>query len=100
MQALAQVYGERVVEFNTASKARMAPATDAFYAAVAKNELVWDGNQTLRTHILSAVARRTPVGDVISKDARLPVHIDAAVSAILAHEAARQVLPPVPVAIW
>ena len=92
LQRLAEVYGEdKVVEFATNHAGRMAPATDAFRTAVVTGEMTWDGNPVLRAHILSAVAKQTPVGDVIVKDARKPQHIDAAVSVILAKEGARTV---------
>ena len=67
----------------------MAPATDAFYQAVIKRELVWDGSPVMRAHIISAVAKQTQLGQVLVKDARHPQLIDAAIAAILAYEAAQ-----------
>ena len=93
LAALAQRYGDRVQEWNTASPTRMGPPTDATYQAIAKREVTWDGNPRLRAHVLSAVARTTGAGDVIQKDARRPQKIDLAVAAILAYEAGR-IVPP------
>jgi hypothetical protein len=45
------------------------------------------------------VAKQTPVGDVITKDARRPQYIDLAVASILAKEAARTVEVMTP-AVW
>ena len=89
LQLLAQKYGDRVQELNTASAVRMGPATDALMTAVRKRDVAWDGTEALRVHILAAVAKRTQAGDVIVKDARHPQPIDIAVAAILAHEAGR-----------
>ena len=98
---LAEKYGEeRVVEFATNAPSRMAPATDAFRTAAVTSQLVWDGNPAFRSHVLSAVAKQTPVGDVIVKDARKPQFIDIAIAAILSKEAARTAEQlPVPV-VW
>lgn len=90
LQTWAAAYGEdRVVEWNTAAPARMGPATDAFVQAVYKRELLTDGSQTLRAHALAAIAKTTPQGAVIVKDARKPMLVDAAVAAIAAYEAGR-----------
>lgn len=98
LEQLEAVYGDRIVSYNTASAQRMAPAADAFREDVRSGSVIWDGNQALREHLLSAVAKRTAGGDVLIKDARRPQHIDLAVAAVLAHEAARLYEPaPVPV---
>lgn len=90
LQELAKKYGEdRVVEFNTARAARMAPATNGLYQAVLSRSIHPDGSSALRSHMLAAVAKRTADGDVIVKDARRPQRIDLAVAAIIAHEAER-----------
>jgi phage terminase large subunit-like protein len=101
LQELAARLGaERVLEYNTASVQRMGPAADAFMASVLTRQLAWDGTPELRAHVLNAVARRTPAGDVIARDARRPRDTDLAIAAILAHEASRtQELPPEP-AVW
>jgi phage terminase large subunit-like protein len=65
----------------------MAVATDRTYTAIKKGELAWDGSPELRAHMLSCVAERTPMGDVVRKDARHPMLIDLAVASILAVEA-------------
>jgi phage terminase large subunit-like protein len=91
LQEWAEEWGEdRVLEWNSAHPARMGPAADAFRTAVMAGELAWDGHQAMRSHILSAVAKVTPAGDVIVKDARHPQYIDLAVAAILAREGARE----------
>lgn len=89
LQELALRYGDRVQQWNTASVTRMAPATDAFRAAVQKRDLAWDGTPALGVHVLAAVAKLTQAGEVIIKDARYPQPIDLAIAAILAHEAGR-----------
>lgn len=91
MQQLAEKVAdeELLLEWNTASAARMAPASDAFLAAVLKEELCHDGDARLRAHMLNAVAKRTAQGDVIARDARRPRDTDLATAAILAYEAAR-----------
>lgn len=94
IEALTQRYGDRVMQWNTAAPARMGPASDAFMAAVRQRAISTDGSPALRSAVLSAVAKRTTAGDVIVKDARKPAHIDAAIAAILAHEAGRTAPPP------
>jgi len=91
---------ERVIEWNTASIARMGPASDAFLAAALKGELAHDGTPELTAHVLSAVAKRTAAGDVIARDARKPRDTDLAVAAILAYEAGRTWVPAVAPAIY
>lgn len=94
IQELAERLGEdRVIEYNTASVARMGPASDAFLAAAIKGELAHDGTPALTAHMLNAVARRTAAGDVIARDARRPQDTDLAVAAILAYEAGRTWTP-------
>ena len=73
---------------------------DAFYAAVAKRELTWDGTAILRQHVVDAIAKQTPVGAVITKDARRPQHIDVLTAAILAHEAHRTLDQGILRALW
>jgi phage terminase large subunit-like protein len=80
-------YGDRIVEFPTFARSRMAAATDRLYASIQKGELRTDGNPDLRAHALSAVAEMTPMGEVVRKDARKPSLIDLLVAGILAHEA-------------
>lgn len=90
LQELAERLGpELVLEWNTASVSRMAPASDAFLAAVLQRQLTWDGTDALRAHMLNAVSKRTAAGDIIARDARRPRDTDLATAAILAYEAAR-----------
>lgn len=82
-------HGGRVVEWNTAHAGRMAPATDRVYAAVSTGALSHDGDPTLREHMSNAVAKSTPMGDLIHKDKRSSnKKIDAAVAAIVAYDRA------------
>lgn len=79
----------RVVEFNTGAAQRMAPATDRLYQAVVTGAVSHDGNERLAVHLGNAVAKPTPLGDLVrkeKKDSRRK--IDAAVAAIVAHERA------------
>lgn len=83
-------HGERrVVEWNTAHAARMAPATDRLYQAVVTKSVAHDGDSRLAAHVAHCVAKRTPMGDLVSKDKRgSPRKIDAAVAAIVAYDRA------------
>ena len=86
----AKRHGERrVVEYNTAYASRMAPATDRLYQAVVTKAVTHDGDSRLAAHIAHCVAKRTPMGDLVSKDKRgSPRKIDAAVAAIVAFDRA------------
>ena len=86
LESWAKRHGERrVVEWNTAHAQRMAPATDRFYATVIDRTLTHDGDARLAAHLAHAIAKRTPMGDLISKDKKSsPRKIDAAVAAIVA----------------
>ena len=86
IEAWAARFGERrVLQWNTAYAARMAPATDRFYAAVTTGALTHDGDEDLAAHLGNAVAKSTAQGDLIAKDKRgSPRKIDAAVAAIVA----------------
>lgn len=86
LETWAKRHGERrVVEWNTALAARMAPATDRFYSAVIDRTLTHDPDPRLAAHLAHAIAKRTPMGDLIAKDKRnSPRKIDAAVAAIVA----------------
>jgi phage terminase large subunit-like protein len=82
-------HGARVVEWNTAHAGRMAPATDRMYVAISQARMTHDGNDVLATHMGNAIAKRTPMGDLVSKDKRLSKRkIDACVAAIVAHDRA------------
>lgn len=90
IEAWAKRHGERrVVEWNTAHAARMAPATDRLYQAVVSRAVTHDGDPRLAAHIAHCIAKRTPAGDLVSKDKRgSPRKIDAAVAAIVAYDRA------------
>lgn len=90
IEAWAKRHGEsRVIEWNTAAAQRMAPATDRLYQAVITKTMTHDGDDALAAHIAHCVARRTPMGDLVSKDKRgSPRKIDAAVAAIVAFDRA------------
>ncbi len=90
IEAWAKQHGERrVLEWNTAHAQRMAPATDRLYQAVATRQVSHDGDGRLAAHVAHCVAKRTPMGDLVSKDKRgSPRKIDAAVAAIVAYDRA------------
>jgi len=90
IEAWANRYGEkRVLEWNTAAAQRMAPATDRLYQAVMTKTVTHDGDERLSSHIEHCVAKRTPMGDLVSKDKKgSPRKIDAAVAAIVAYDRA------------
>lgn len=86
IESWAERHGERrVVEYNTAHAGRMAPATDRMYADAADGKFSHDGDPRLAAHIAHCVAKRTPQGDLVSKDKKGSTRkIDAAVAAIVA----------------
>ena len=90
IEAWAKRFGSnRVLEWNTANAQRMAPATDRLYQSVTEQTITHDADATLRAHVAHAVAKRTPLGDLISKDKRGSTRkIDAAVAAIVASDRA------------
>ena len=90
IEAWAKRHGEtRVIEWNTAAAQRMAPATDRLYQAVNTKAMTHDGDEQLSAHIAHCIAKRTPMGDLVSKDKRgSPRKIDAAVAAIVAFDRA------------
>lgn len=83
-------HGEtRVLEWNTATAARMAPATDRLYQAVTSKTISHDGDSRLAAHMAHCVAKPTPMGDLVQKDKKgSPRKIDLAVAAIVAVERA------------
>lgn len=82
-------HGARVVEWNTAHAGRMAPATDRFYAGVMSEGITHDGDDVLAEHLGNAKAKRTPMGDLVTKDKRGSTRkIDGAIGAIVAHDRA------------
>ena len=90
IEAWAKRHGRRrVIEFNTGAAQRMAPATDRLFQAVVTGTCSHDGNEGLAARIGNAVAKATPLGDLVSKDKKgSPRKIDAAVAAIVAFERA------------
>ncbi|MGX9295216.1 terminase large subunit domain-containing protein [Tsukamurella paurometabola] len=86
IESWAKRHGDkRVIEWNTAAAARMAPATDRLYQAVVTKAVTHDGDTRLAAHIAHCVAKRTPMGDLVSKDKKnSPRKIDAAVASIVA----------------
>lgn len=82
-------HGERVVEWNTAHAGRMAPATDRLYAALAEGRCTHDGHERMAVHASNAVAKRSPMGDLVSKDKRNSTRkIDGIIAAIVAYDRA------------
>lgn len=87
-------WGERVLEFPTFSRARMAPACTAFYSAVMERAVSHDGDPRLARHVSNAVVKTSPLGDYITKaDKDSPAKIDLAVAAIIAYHAAATAQP-------
>lgn len=86
IEGWAKRHGERrVIEWNTAHAARMAPATDRVYQLVVTEALEHDGDARMVQHFDNAVAKNTNLGDLISKDKKGSVRkIDSAVAAIVA----------------
>lgn len=83
-------HGERrVVEYNTAYRKRMGPATDRLYAAVMDGSMSHDGDRVLSLHVSQTVAGASAQGAIVSKDSKnSPRKIDAAVAAIVAFDRA------------
>jgi phage terminase large subunit-like protein len=86
IQGWAKRHGERrVIEWNTAHAARMAPATDRLYELAMESRVENDGDPRMSAHFDHAVAKATHLGDLISKDKKGSVRkVDAAVAAIVA----------------
>ena len=81
-------HGLPVVEFPQ-SPSRMIRACAKLYDAVTGDGLTHDGNPTLARHFDNAIVKMTPAGPHVKKDSRnSPRKIDAAVSAIMAHDRA------------
>lgn len=86
IQSWAKKHGERkVIEWNTAHAARMAPATDRLYELIQEEKVHHDGDERMARHFDNAVAKNTNLGDLISKDKKGSSRkIDSAVAAIVA----------------
>jgi phage terminase large subunit-like protein len=93
IEAWAAEHGDTtVIEWNTASSALMAPATDRLYQAVMTKAVSHDGDERLARHMAHCVAKPTPAGDLVSKDKKgSPRKIDAAVAAIAAYDSAAEI---------
>lgn len=89
MDAWQERYGDVVVEFPTNQRPRMAPACDRFRTGILEGGLTHSGDHRLVRHVAHCVAKETPQGTVIVKDAQdSPRKIDAAVAAVVAYERA------------
>ena len=87
---------ERVVEFPTWRRERMAPACTTFYPAVMERTLSHDGDVRLARHVGNAVVKTSPQGDFITKaDKHSPAKIDLAVAAVIAFSRAAMARVPV-----
>jgi phage terminase large subunit-like protein len=85
----------KVLEFPTGVRQRMAPATTAFYAAVMERQLTHDGDARLARHLGNAIVKPTAHGDVITKpDPDSPAKIDLAVAAVVAYSRAHVATAP------
>ena len=86
IEAWAQRHGERrVIEWPTNVRKRMAPATDRAYQAIAQQQLTHSGDRRLSAHVTNAVAKSTPMGDLLAKERKqTPRKIDAAVAMVVA----------------
>ncbi len=86
IESWAKRHGERrVLEWNTAHAARMAPATDRLYQLAVTGGIEHDGDPRMTAHFNNAVAKNTNLGDLISKDKKGSARkIDSAVAAIVA----------------
>jgi len=100
LEELGEQYPERVTQWATNARVRMAAATDRFATGAYNRAYSWDGSDAFRRHILAANAEVTPAGDVIRKRADKPQPIDLAVCAILAYEAAATIVPEPEYAIY
>lgn len=86
---------DRVVEFLTHIRTRMAAACTTFYAGVMERNLSHDGDPRLARHVSNAIVKNTPFGDYITKpDERSPAKIDLAVAAVVAYSAAATTKAP------
>ena len=81
--------GLPVIEYNTASLARMVPATRRMYDAILDGTLTHDGDPRLARHMANCVLKEDARGARITKaSAASPQKIDLAVAAVVALERA------------
>jgi phage terminase large subunit-like protein len=84
-----EMYGDVVVDFPTNERRRMSAACDRFRVGVLEGDLSHDGNAVLARHLGHCVAKDTPYGQLVTKDAPdSPRKIDCAVAAIVAYDRA------------
>lgn len=97
-------YGDAVVRFHTNETKPMSQACTRFYGAVAPDSadqadgdtaeepvlpVTHDGNAALARHLRNAVPKKTPSGEVVTKEsADSPRKIDLAIGAIVAYDRA------------
>ncbi|CAM3600030.1 terminase large subunit domain-containing protein [Smaragdicoccus niigatensis] len=87
LESWSRRWRRKVIEWNTGAAARMAPATDRMYQALVDGTVTHDGDQRLADHFGNAVAKSTPMGDLIYKDKRGSARkIDAAIASIIAFD--------------
>lgn len=80
---------KKVVEFQTYSRSRMAPACTTFYSAIMEKKIRHDGDSRLTRHVSNAIVKPSPQGDYITKpDPMSPAKIDLAVAAVIAYSRA------------
>lgn len=85
MEAWADRWPGRIVEWPTNRYGRFAPAVDRMYQAVKRQGVTHDGDERLAAHVTNAVVKTVPGGEVITKaDKHSARKIDLAVAACLA----------------
>jgi phage terminase large subunit-like protein len=83
------MYGDVVVDYPTNERRRMSAACDRFRIGVLEGDLTHDGNAVLARHLGHCIAKDTPYGQVVTKDAAdSPRKVDCAVAAIVAYDRA------------
>lgn len=85
-ETVAKKHGKRkVIEWNTAWKQRMAPATDRAYALISEQRMTHEPDERVTAHFQNCVATSSALGDIVHKDKKSsPRKIDAAVAGIVA----------------
>jgi phage terminase large subunit-like protein len=84
-----ELYGEKVVEFDTKQSTRMAPACERFRAGTLNHHLSHAHQPTLAVHVGNCVAKETPSGVLVTKEhPDSPKKIDAAVASVIAYDRA------------
>jgi phage terminase large subunit-like protein len=84
-----ETYGDVVIDYPTNERRRMTAACDRFRVGVLEGDLSHDGNTVLARHLGHCVAKDTPYGQLVTKDAPdSPRKIDCAVAAIVAYDRA------------